>query len=54
MAFVFIALGQRDRALHYMRQTKAQSNVGRMWLALDPRWDPVRGDARFRRWVQTG
>ncbi|MBV9737876.1 MAG: winged helix-turn-helix domain-containing protein [Candidatus Eremiobacteraeota bacterium] len=54
MAFVFIALGQRDRALQYMRATKMKSHEDRMWLALDPRLDPVRGDARFRRWVQTG
>ena len=54
MAFVFIALGQRDRALHYMRQTKTKSNEERMWLALDPRLDPVRDDARFRRWVKAG
>ena len=54
MAFVFIALGQRDRALHYMRETKTKSHLDRMWLALDPRLDPVRDDPRFRRWVKTG
>ena len=54
LAFVFIALGQRDRALQYMRETKSKSHEERMWLALDPRWDSVRGDSRFRRWVKAG
>jgi len=54
MAFVFIALGQRDRALHYMSQTKSKSRDDRVWLAMDPRLDPVRGDARFRHWVKAG
>jgi len=54
VALVFIGLGKRDRALSYMRQARFTSHTDRMWLARDPRWDPVRGDARFRRWMNAG
>lgn len=51
VALVFVGLGDRERALSYMRRAPVKSDRDRMWLTLDPRWDPVRHDSRFRRWV---
>ncbi|MBV9973545.1 MAG: tetratricopeptide repeat protein, partial [Candidatus Eremiobacteraeota bacterium] len=52
VALAFVALGQRDEALHYMHHARFKSVVDRMWLSLDPRWDPVRRDPRFRPWIR--
>ncbi len=52
IALVYLALGNRDRALAYLRHAPPKNES--MWYALDPRWDPVRGDSRFRRWVRAG
>ncbi|MBV8363320.1 MAG: winged helix-turn-helix domain-containing protein [Candidatus Eremiobacteraeota bacterium] len=52
IALVYVALGNRDLALSYMRHAAPKNE--QMWYALDPRWDSVRGDARFRRWVKAG
>lgn len=46
----FIAMGRRDEALRLLRSGHAGFNA--KLLALDPRMDPVRGDARFRNWTQ--
>lgn len=53
-ALVFIALGDRTRALSYMRRVRFKAGEERTWLALDPRLDPVRRDPRFRRWTNSG
>ena len=46
----FIAMGRREEALRLLRSGHAKFNA--KLLALDPRMDPVRGDARFRNWTQ--
>lgn len=46
----FIAMGRRDEALRLLRAERGEFNV--KLLALDPRMDPVRDDARFRNWTQ--
>lgn len=46
----FIAMGRRDEALRLLRSGHGEFNT--KLLALDPRMDPVRGDARFRNWTQ--
>lgn len=53
-ALVFIALGDRTRALSYMRRVRFKAGEERTWLALDPRLDPVRRDPRFRMWTNSG
>ncbi|MFN2527734.1 MAG: winged helix-turn-helix domain-containing protein [Candidatus Baltobacteraceae bacterium] len=54
LAIAFIALGDHDRALSYMRKVHFKHHSERVFLALDPRLDPVRGDARFRAWTSAG
>ncbi|GAC1387671.1 MAG: hypothetical protein NVSMB31_00360 [Vulcanimicrobiaceae bacterium] len=54
VALVFVALGDHDRALSYMRRVHFKDRSERMFLALDPRLDPVRRDARFRTWTSAG
>jgi Tfp pilus assembly protein PilF len=51
VAIAFIQIGDRERALSYMRRVKFKNISERLFLALDPRMDPVRGDSRFRRWT---
>ena len=51
VAIAFIALGDRTRALSYMRRVHFKNHSERLFLALDPRLDPVRRDARFRTWT---
>lgn len=52
VAMAFIAMGRRGDALHFMRGVKHVGYVARTFLAIDPRMDPVRADARFRAWTQ--
>jgi len=54
VAIAFIALGDHDRALSYMRKVHFKDHSERVFLALDPRLDPVRSDARFRAWTSAG
>ncbi|GAC1497714.1 MAG: hypothetical protein NVS1B14_00210 [Vulcanimicrobiaceae bacterium] len=54
LAIAYIEVGDRARALAYMRHARITDPLQRMFLALDPRLDPVRGDPRFRCWLRTG
>jgi eukaryotic-like serine/threonine-protein kinase len=49
LAFVYAALGERDRAFDLLEQAVAERSSGVLWLKVDPRFDPIRGDARFGR-----
>lgn len=51
VAIALIQIGDRDRALSYMRRVKFKNVSERLFLALDPRMDPVRSDSRFRPWT---
>jgi DNA-binding winged helix-turn-helix (wHTH) protein/Flp pilus assembly protein TadD len=51
LALGFIGLGDYARALTSMRTLTFRSPTDRAFFALDPRLDPVRKDARFRRWT---
>lgn len=53
LAYAFIAVGQRDVALHWLERGHSNhSSSMSALLALDPRMDPVRGDSRFRVFTQ--
>ncbi|MBC5823756.1 MAG: winged helix-turn-helix domain-containing protein [Candidatus Eremiobacteraeota bacterium] len=52
VAVVLIALGRREAALDWLRRSNLKATQAKTWLALDPRLDPVRHDARFRRWMK--
>ncbi len=46
-----VAMGRTNEALEMLRKAKDYSEPGAL-LAIDPRMDPVRGDARFRQYTQ--
>jgi DNA-binding winged helix-turn-helix (wHTH) protein/Flp pilus assembly protein TadD len=45
-----VAMGRREEALHILRDAKHEDDAV---LAIDPRMDPVRHDARFRSYTQS-
>ena len=47
MAAALIALGQRDRAMRWLRSYPRSDYFEVVWLHLDPRLDDVRSDPRF-------
>jgi TolB-like protein/Tfp pilus assembly protein PilF len=46
-AYVFLALGEADRALALLEQAEAERDQSILWLAVDPRVDALRGHPRF-------
>jgi TolB-like protein/Tfp pilus assembly protein PilF/tRNA A-37 threonylcarbamoyl transferase component Bud32 len=46
-AYVRLALGERDRAVELLSASVDARNPSVLWMAVDPRLDPLRGDARF-------
>ena len=51
-AYIEIALGRRNEALTGLEQAIDQHSERMLWLRVDPRVDPLRGDPRFQRLVQ--
>lgn len=52
IAFVLVALDARDEALTWLRKLRYRDPAASTLLALDPRLDPVRTDARFSAWTR--
>jgi DNA-binding winged helix-turn-helix (wHTH) protein/Tfp pilus assembly protein PilF len=52
IAFVLVALDARDEALSWLRKLRYRDPAASALLALDPRLDPVRTDARFSAWTR--
>jgi len=50
VVMALVALGKRDDALRILQRESRKSMDAT--LAMDPRMDPVRKDARFRQWTQ--
>jgi Flp pilus assembly protein TadD len=50
-ALVWLARGDHGRALAEMRVAAFADSTERRFFAMDPALDPVRADARFRRWT---
>ncbi len=44
-----LALGQKQQALQHLEQARADRDWWLCWIEVDPRWDPLRGEARFRK-----
>jgi TolB-like protein len=47
MAQVYLGLGQQEQALDWLDRAFEVHDVHLILLPADPKWDPVRGDARF-------
>ncbi len=48
VAVVYVGLGDREAALEWLRRASDEHSYWLSWLGVDPRWDPLRSDSRFR------
>jgi tetratricopeptide (TPR) repeat protein len=51
-AYLYLALGERDKALDLLTEAVDQREPAVLWLAVDPRVDPLRREPRFTALVQ--
>ena len=51
-ALVHLGLGDRNQALQELQRAYDERAAWMVWLLKDPRWDPMRGDARFEAIVE--
>jgi len=47
IALGYLGLGEKDTALEWLERAKAENDSWLGWVKVDPRLDPIRGDARF-------
>ena len=48
MAIVYVGLGDRDRAFHWLTKSVEERGVNLPFLEVEPLFDPIRSDPRFR------
>jgi DNA-binding winged helix-turn-helix (wHTH) protein/TolB-like protein/tetratricopeptide (TPR) repeat protein len=48
VAVVYVGLGDKESALEWLRRASDEHSYWLSWLGVDPRWDPLRVDFRFR------
>jgi hypothetical protein len=48
MARIYAALGEDDKALHWLEKSYRERATGMVFLKVDPRFDPLRSDPRFQ------
>jgi eukaryotic-like serine/threonine-protein kinase len=46
-ALIYIGLGDKDRAFEMLNQAYSERSERIVWINVDPRFDPLRGDTRF-------
>jgi serine/threonine protein kinase/Tol biopolymer transport system component/tetratricopeptide (TPR) repeat protein len=44
-----LAVGQTQQALHHLEQARDGRDWWFCWIEVDPRWDPLRNEARFKK-----
>jgi serine/threonine-protein kinase len=47
VASVYVAFGDNDKAIEYLRKGYQERAGWMIWLKVDPIWDPIRQDPRF-------
>jgi Flp pilus assembly protein TadD len=47
-ALIYLGLGEKDNALSWLEKARQQRSPMMAWLKVDPRFDNVRPDPRFR------
>jgi hypothetical protein len=47
-----LGLDDRAGALDWLERAWSERSVGISWLKVDPIWDPLRGEPRFRRLLE--
>jgi hypothetical protein len=45
---IYVGLGDKEPALEWLRRAYDEHSYWLSWLGVDPRWDPLRSDSRFR------
>ena len=53
VASVYVALGEKEKALEYLEKGYQERAGWMIWLKVDPIWDPVRSDPRFDALLKT-
>ena len=53
LAYLHLALGDRDRALGFLEAALEEREPGLLWLAVDPRVQSLRDDERFHQIIRT-
>ena len=48
VAIVYVGLGDRPETFQELERAYAERSHWLVWLKLDPRWDSVRADPRFK------
>ena len=48
VAVIYVGLGDKEAALEWLRRADDEHSYWLSWLGVDPRWDPLRSDSRFR------
>ncbi len=47
IAFIYIALGEKDQAFKWLEKAYEERSTQMVWLNVEPKYDPLRADARF-------
>ena len=47
IALIYVALGENDQAIEWLRKARAERSSWLVWLGVDPRFDRLHGDERF-------
>jgi serine/threonine protein kinase/tetratricopeptide (TPR) repeat protein len=52
IAYIYVTLGDNDRALEFLGRAEQERWTGLLWAAVAPEFDPIRGDPRFSQLMQ--
>ena len=48
IAVIYIGMGEKDRAMEWLEKAYQDRNASLVWLKVNPEFDPIRSDARFK------
>jgi tetratricopeptide (TPR) repeat protein len=48
VAVIYVGLGDKEAALEWLRRAYDEHSYWLSWLGVDPRWNPLRSEPRFR------
>jgi tetratricopeptide (TPR) repeat protein len=52
-AVIYVALGEKDKALQSLLDARDQDDAAMIWLRVDPHYDVLRADSRFQELLKT-
>lgn len=50
-ALILVGLGEKDRALTFLEKAFEEKSVALLYLKIDPRFEPLRGEERYRKLI---